>query len=112
MSHKTLRGPKENEPAYLLTINQGRRKDLELIIIRAKKNPWVEVMLQQMKKVPPFTDPQWHHELEERWKSLPGIRNSDCDSFPNINLSALTEDAALQKLFETLSWIVQQMKSA
>ena len=96
----------------MLTINQGRRRDLKLIIMRAKQNPWVEVRLQQMKKVPPLTDPQRHHELEERWKSLPGVRNSASASFPNITLSALTEDAALQKLFETLSWIVQQMKSA
>ena len=96
----------------MLTINQGRRRDLDLIIIRAKQNPWVEVRLQQMKKVPPFTDPQRHHELEDRWKSLPGVRNATSASFPNINLSALTEDAALQKLFEILSWIVQQMKSA
>ena len=96
----------------MLTINQGRRGDLELTIIRAKKNPWVEVRLQQMKKVPPLTNPQQHHELEERWKRLPGVRNSASAFFPNINLSALTEDAALQKLFEILSWIVQQMKSA
>jgi hypothetical protein len=105
-------GPKENEPSYVLMLGHGRQKDIELIIIRAKKNPWVELMLKRMKNVPPFTDPQRHHELEERWKRLPGVRNSAYGSFPNINLSALAANVALHKLFEALSWIVQQIKAA
>ena len=107
-------GNRGDQPAYLVMIEHKGKKVKRIAVRSAQepKKPYVELRLKNIEKVPPFHDPRRHRELEQRWNRIPGVRNFAAQEFRNIDLSTLTNDAALEKFFATLEGLVQEIKTA
>jgi hypothetical protein len=106
-------GERGNLAAYLVEIKRkGEPYTLITVRGRSTRKPFVEMQFNKMKTIPPFDDASRHEELGKRWNSIPGVRDQNAPYFRNADLSALRDDAALEKLFDTIEWMVQEIKTA
>ena len=106
-------GNRGDQPAYLLVI-EHKGQEIKRIAVRSAqepKKPYVELRLKNIEKVPPFHDPRRYSEFEQRWNRIPGVRDFTAREFRNIDLSSLTNDAALEKFFAAVEWLVQEIKT-
>jgi hypothetical protein len=74
----------------------------------------IEIQFQRMKTMPPFNDVSKRMELLNRLNKIPGvyIPTDAITRRPSVPLSALKNETALDQFFETLDWIVQEIKAS
>ena len=77
-------------------------------------NGYVELLFQYVKGKPPFDNRQMREDLAMRFNQIPGISipPDGIERRPSFSLSSLAADAAMDRFFEVVDWMLDQVKAS
>jgi hypothetical protein len=82
--------------------------------IQKERKRAVYVYIEHIRKTPPFTLTENWDDFRRRLDDIPGVKFKDTDAgtFSSEGLSAFSNDAALNRFFELIEWLIHQVNAA